>query len=84
LGCAAALIVGTAWSGSAPAAADLTPQGDTVVSEFMIPAEQSAPSGITIGVDRTMWFAEELGNRIATIDPWTRRVDEFRMPTPLG
>ena len=45
----------------------MTPTG--AFSEFSVPTEEGFPSAITAGPSGTIWFTEELGSKIARIEP---------------
>jgi virginiamycin B lyase len=41
----------------------MTPDG--VLTEYDVPTSNSVPFGITTGPDNNIWFAENVGNKIA-------------------
>jgi streptogramin lyase len=57
----------------------ITPTG--VVTEFLLPNENSGLVDITAGPDGNLWFTEQDGNRIGRITP-AGVITEFDVPTP--
>jgi virginiamycin B lyase len=57
----------------------ITPQGK--LNEWRIPTPGSSPRGIAEGLDESLWFTEEYGNKIGRITQ-DGRITEFAVPTP--
>ena len=51
----------------------------TSISEFSTPSPNSAPSGITTGVDGNVWFTENSAGKIGVINPATHKISEFKI-----
>jgi virginiamycin B lyase len=58
----------------------MTLDGDMTVHHLPTPA--SAPDGLVIAPDGTVFITEFLGNKIARIDPRRKTTEEFTIPTP--
>src|SRR5713226_8098295 len=86
--CIAVMLVTTGCAGgSASQTRTGSRQVQATFSEFFIPTPGAEPADITQGPGETLWFTEELGNKIGRITP---RGDftEYLLPTtsafPLG
>ena len=60
--------------------ARLTIEGDVTV--YPLPTRESAPDGLVVAPDGSIYISEYLGNRIARLDPAARTVEEFVIPSP--
>ncbi|MEH7462972.1 hypothetical protein V7166_13075 [Bacillus thuringiensis] len=50
------------------------------INEYRLPMAELGPYGITVGVDRALWFTEHKGNRIGRMTI-TGEMQEFSVPT---
>lgn len=55
---------------------------DGTFQEFVIPTNNSEPTGIAQAPDGTIWFAERASNKIGHFDPTSATFEEVVYPTP--
>jgi streptogramin lyase len=64
------------------------PEGRPTLAGIATPPPNSEPFGIVAGPDGNIWFTEEIGNKVASINPSMHTFADFAIPTassqPLG
>src|SRR5207248_1466247 len=50
------------------------------IAEFSLSSPRSTPVAITTGPDGNLWFIEQGGNQVGTINPTTHAVTEYAIP----
>jgi streptogramin lyase/plastocyanin len=58
----------------------MTLDGD--LSTYHLPTKASAPDGLVLNADGTLYITEFLGNKIAKMDAQRKIIEEFTIPTP--